>query len=272
MNKTLSTCGRKLVRRLIVLAALGLATLCAPALRADIKLDVLKTASGSYSNVTVFTRTSTHLSFSHAGGVAVIKLSEINADSIAAINGSNTASAAAGAVVLNGHKSSATEPSYTPAKDGARLHSLTTALTANPLLKRTLGSVSRNIIFAVLGGMLVGWLLLCFCFHKICKKAGAEPGVLVWLPVLQLFPLLRAAQLPLWWFVIWFIPIANLVAQVVWCVRISEARGKSPWLGVLLILPVTNLFALLYLAFSGTGASGEKTAPAPFGTPRPAAA
>src|SRR5258707_251791 len=94
-------------------------------------------------------------------------------------------------------------------------------------------------------------------FLQICKKAGAQPGIMVWLPVLQLFPLLRAAQMPLWWFLLWFVPGVNLVAQVVWCIKIADARGKSPWVGVLLILPVTNIFTFLYLAFSGNAAAAE---------------
>jgi hypothetical protein len=37
--------------------------------------------------------------------------------------------------------------------------------------------------------------------------------------------------------------------------KIAKARGKSAWVGVLLLLPVVNVFAFLYLAFSN-GASG----------------
>lgn len=245
----------------------------APNLFADLKLDLIKTASGSYSNVTIFNRTSTHLSFAHANGVAVIKLSDIDADSLAAINGSNSVAAGSGSVILSGNRRTDSGDGYTPAGDRARINSFVSALAANPALQNSLRGVSRTFIYAVLGGLLLAWLFLCFCFAKICKKAGAEPGFLIWLPVLQLFPLLKAAQMPFWWFLLWFVPVINLVAQVLWCIRIADARGKSPWVGVLLILPVTNLFALLYLAFSATdSALAAATPPPPMGAPRPAAA
>jgi hypothetical protein len=51
------------------------------------------------------------------------------------------------------------------------------------------------------------------------------------------------------------IPLVNIIAQILWCVKIVQARGKSVWVTILLILPVTNLFAFLYLAFSSAGES-----------------
>jgi apolipoprotein N-acyltransferase len=84
----------------------------------------------------------------------------------------------------------------------------------------------------------------------ICRKAGNPPGILVWLPVLQSFPLLRAAGMSGWWFLAVFVPVLNLVPAILWPFKIAKARGKSVWVGVLLLLPVTNYFAFLYLAFS----------------------
>jgi hypothetical protein len=91
----------------------------------------------------------------------------------------------------------------------------------------------------------------------ICRKTGNPPGILVWLPVVQLLPLLRAASMSAWWFLAFCVPVLNIVAQVLWSLNIAKARGKSVWVGVLLILPITNLIALLYLAFS-SGSSVEE--------------
>jgi hypothetical protein len=73
----------------------------------------------------------------------------------------------------------------------------------------------------------------------------------VWIPVLQMIPLVRAARMPMFWFVIFLIPGLNLLAHIVWSIRIAQVCGKSAVVAVLLILPVTNILALLYLAFSG---------------------
>jgi hypothetical protein len=52
------------------------------------------------------------------------------------------------------------------------------------------------------------------------------------------------------WFFAYFIPVINIIAQIVWSVKICKTRGKSPFVAFLLILPPTSVFAFLYLAFS----------------------
>jgi hypothetical protein len=47
------------------------------------------------------------------------------------------------------------------------------------------------------------------------------------------------------------VPGLNLVAQVLWCVKITQARGKTWLVALLLIVPLSSPFAALYLAFSG---------------------
>jgi len=42
----------------------------------------------------------------------------------------------------------------------------------------------------------------------------------------------------------------NLVAWLGWCVNIVIMRRKSLWWALLLILPVTNVSAFLYLALA----------------------
>jgi hypothetical protein len=48
-----------------------------------------------------------------------------------------------------------------------------------------------------------------------------------------------------------FIPLLNLVAVILWSFKIVQARGKSVLVAIALLLPLLNLFAILYLAFSG---------------------
>ncbi|MEI6704385.1 MAG: hypothetical protein WCL71_12765, partial [Deltaproteobacteria bacterium] len=65
-----------------------------------------------------------------------------------------------------------------------------------------------------------------------------------------------------WWFVAYLVPLLNLVAQVLWSLNIAKARGKSIWVGVLLMVPIAGFFAFLYLAFS-EGASPRNDAHEP---------
>ena len=44
--------------------------------------------------------------------------------------------------------------------------------------------------------------------------------------------------------------MSSRVAQIVWSLNIVKARGKSGWVALFLVLPVTAIFAYVYLAFS----------------------
>jgi len=113
-----------------------------------------------------------------------------------------------------------------------------------------LGLGGPTLMYAALGVTLLLYLFHCYCCMLICLKTGRPPGLLIWLPVLQLYPLLRAAGMSGWWFLAYFVPVLNLLPLVLWPLKIAKARGKSVWVGVMLLLPVTNLLAFLYLAFS----------------------
>ena len=52
--------------------------------------------------------------------------------------------------------------------------------------------------------------------------------------------------------------VLSLIVMVVWFFKIAKARGKSAWVGLFLLLPVTNLFAFLYLAFSDGSSEKEE--------------
>lgn len=136
------------------------------------------------------------------------------------------------------------------------------------------------------------YIFFCFCCSQICKKAGTEPSVLIWIPLLQMFPLFRAARMSGWSVLLMFAPqlllgvgvfafpqelavagagqppvvliaalivamVLPMIISIVWCVKICIARGKSGWLAILFFLPLTNLFLFLYLAFSGTDEEDE---------------
>jgi len=98
--------------------------------------------------------------------------------------------------------------------------------------------------------LLIAYLFHCYCCMLICEKTGKEPGLLIWLPLLQAIPMLRAASMSAWWFITLFLPGLNVVGHVLWCVKIVQARHKTVPLLILLLIPITNIFAFLYLAFS----------------------
>lgn len=103
----------------------------------------------------------------------------------------------------------------------------------------------------IVGFLFVGlgiYLFFCFCNKRICEKCGVEPGLLIWIPILNLIPLFWAAQMSGWMILLMLIPIVSLIVYVVLWVKISNARGKGV-LAVLLIL-LLPIIGLPYLAFS----------------------
>src|SRR5438874_148767 len=59
-------------------------------------------------------------------------------------------------------------------------------------------SIDRKLCGAVMGGLMLIYLLFCYCCLLICQKAGHEPGLLIWIPIFQAIPLLRAARMSPW--------------------------------------------------------------------------
>ncbi len=226
---------------------------------------MLQTGAGTntsmYTNVTVMTKASNYIFIVHSGGMTSVKLADLQpevrkrlgyADTSAPQVMTNTA-----AVRLQKVIAKLDLPQFKESRKQLE-QAWRGPLTAQ-LGELGLMGPKRN--WTVLGIVLLLYvciyLFYSYCCLLICRKAGHPPGVLVWLPLLKLFPMLRAAGMSCWWFVACFVPLLNLVPLILWPFNIAKVRGKGVWIGVLLLLPVANVFAFLYLAFSDSASQGE---------------
>ena len=105
------------------------------------------------------------------------------------------------------------------------------------------------------------YLFYCFCCKRICQKASREPGALIWIPILQLVPLLDAAGMATWMILLFLIPLVNVVLAVMMWAKICMALSKTPWLVLMMFIPPLNLIFLPYLAFSGPASANAPAAP-----------
>jgi hypothetical protein len=105
-------------------------------------------------------------------------------------------------------------------------------------------------LLAILVAALVVFALFGFCFKRICEKIGTEPGILVWIPIAQLVPLLEAARQPIWFIVLFFIPVVNVAVAIFLFWKLCEARGKAGPLALLMLVPLGFPGLCLYLAFA----------------------
>lgn len=204
-------------------------------------IPIVKTKTATYTNVTITARTETDLCILHDGGAGNVTFEDLDPEAYASVG-------------------------YVPPKPATeKLKSMASEQAAKVMQVWQVPTAGANaadppvwvlkeidptllIILGVVG--FVSYLFFCYCYLLICRKAGEPPGLLIWIPILQVFPLLRAARMSGWWVLGMLLPILNIIIPILWCFKIVSARGKSPVWAVCLILPVTNLIALLYLAFS----------------------
>ena len=68
-------------------------------------------------------------------------------------------------------------------------------------------------------------------FWKVFTKAG-QPGWACIIPIYNIYVMTQIAGKPAWWLVLFFIPIANLIAAILIFVAIAQKFGKGAGFGV----------------------------------------
>jgi len=218
----------------------------------DQTFDLLQTKTAVYSNVTVTTKSAEYIVIQHASGLASLRVTDLSPEHHQALgygtvkgaqNGSLTVSAKAKALV-----------SAIPTKQIEQAWSKH-APAGSPSLK-----LDSTVILIALGVFAVLYLFFCYCASLICKKVGKPGGLLVWLPILQFIPLLRAAKMSPLWLLAMLIPVINIFVHIMWSFRIAGVRGQGLFTAIFLILPTYPL-AFMYLAFAGGSSHNENFPP-----------
>jgi hypothetical protein len=228
--------------------ALLLTIVSASAADTEIKLPSVTADGVIYSNVVIFSKNATHVSISHAGGMANVKAKSLDTVTQRKLG------------YLTAEEPKSELPSITVGAGGAvdpRLREMQERMQRN--VEDFLQQIDKRSLYQLLALVGILYLFFCYCCVQICKKTNNRPGLLVWLPGFQMIPLLRAAGMSPWLFITLFIPIVGLIVQIVWCVRICRVRQKNSLLALLLIIPVTFPLAFLYLALSGHPRNPDET-------------
>lgn len=114
---------------------------------------------------------------------------------------------------------------------------------------QTSGDYSRSSGPGLIGMLFFLLLALFFgyCMYKIFKRAGKENAWMGFIPILNYIPLLEIAKKPLWWILLMFIPIVNVVIAIIVWMRVAKAFGKSDAYGIL--VPLLSPIMLPVFAF-----------------------
>ncbi|MBM3256633.1 MAG: hypothetical protein FJZ04_04170 [Candidatus Moranbacteria bacterium] len=109
------------------------------------------------------------------------------------------------------------------------------------------------------------YIYMALCFMKIAQKTNTPNGWFAWIPILNVILMLQIAKRPLWWLILFLIPIVNLVIMIIVYVDIIKAVGKPAWLVILLFIPIANIILPGYLAFSKSEGTASAAAASPQG-------
>jgi hypothetical protein len=253
--KTLQTALQGALRLLLLLLLPCLACSTFGGTLADEKFDTLEVGNVVYKNVTVTIKDKDRIFIQHSTGMGNVKVANLTSEARQRLGYEKPPAAAS----AEGAETSPTDGKSKVADQVLQKLHIQKADTAKArqFMADILRRVDYKIVAMILGFFLLLHLFQSWCCRLICLKAGKEPGMLVWLPILQTFPMLRAAGMSPAWFLGLMVPVLNIIGSVMWCWNIAKARSKGPATALLLMLPLTNFFAFLYLAFSDSVPSKE---------------
>ena len=110
--------------------------------------------------------------------------------------------------------------------------------------------LAGTIFIVALGLGLVCYIYMALALQTIAAKTGTPDGWLAWIPIANAVLMLNIAKKPLWWILLFLVPLVNIVIAVIVWMAIAEARQKPNWWGILTIVPIANLIVPGYLAWA----------------------
>lgn len=83
----------------------------------------------------------------------------------------------------------------------------------------------------------------------MAKRLGVGNEWMAWVPIANLIQLVQMADKEMWWVILFFVPIANIVVACLCYNEVARKLGKPDWLGWLMVVPCVNCVIPGYLAW-----------------------
>lgn len=100
---------------------------------------------------------------------------------------------------------------------------------------------------------LVAYIYMGLALMTIGKKLNFESPWMAWVPIVNLYMMLKIADQQGWMLILAFIPIVNFFFMFymiyVW-MQIAEKRGFESWVGILIIVPIIGVAVPGYIAWA----------------------
>lgn len=223
-------------------------------------MPVLHAGGQFYSNVTVTSKSASHLFINHSRGFAGVKLTDLDHQTLIDLGYAQPDKPPPPPPRLQQQLSKLNLQQFSLNNFNrnewtAKIHEANGQVSIQIHGQSFL--LDSNFVKGVLWSIGLTYLLFCYCSMLICRKAGTKGGLWCCIPIIQVFPLLRAAGMSAWFVLLLLLPVINLFVSIAWCVKICRVRGKGPLATFFLILPVTSPLAFLYLALSSDGSDSD---------------
>lgn len=123
------------------------------------------------------------------------------------------------------------------------------------------------VIFLV---AIVFYVYFALCLMKIANRTNTLNAWMAWVPIAQIVLMLQIAKKPIWWIILFLIPIVNVVFAVIVWMAIAKTLGRPEWMGILLgvspllsIIPVVGAIASIaaFAVILGMFAFGNAVTP-----------
>jgi hypothetical protein len=111
-------------------------------------------------------------------------------------------------------------------------------------------AIAGTMILIIVVFALGAYVYIALALQTIATKTSTANGWLAWIPIANIFLMLSVAKKPMWWFLLFLIPLVNIVIAVMVWMAVAEARHKPNWWGILTIVPFVNIVVPGYLAWS----------------------
>ena len=111
-------------------------------------------------------------------------------------------------------------------------------------------------------GLLIFHVIMAAALWKMSERTKDEPQWFALVPLLNIVLFLKIAQKPVWWLILFFIPIVNLITLAVASMSLCRRFGINQWWGLASLVSPLNLVLYLYLAY-GTGHAEDHPQAAP---------
>lgn len=93
-------------------------------------------------------------------------------------------------------------------------------------------NIPTPILLIILVIAFIISLLFIIASWNIFKKAG-KPGWIIFIPIYNQIVMLQIVGRPVWWFILQFIPVVNIIISLILTLDLAKAFGKSAVFAIL---------------------------------------